>query len=62
MKRRHTAKFYEGWIYRHHLTNSDMARYIHRYTGQAIERHEVIKFLVEQQYPAYVLKYMISIQ
>ena len=62
MKRRHTAKFYEDWIYKNHLTKSDMVTYIHRYTGQALERYEVIDFLVEQQYPAYILKHMVSIQ
>ena len=62
MKRRHTAKFYEDWIYRQHLTKIDMARYLRRYTGKALESHQVIGFLVDQQYPAYILKHMVSIQ
>lgn len=62
MKIRHSAKFYEDWIYRQHLTNIDMAWYIRRYTGQAVKSYKVIEFLVDKQYTADELRYMTSIR
>lgn len=62
MTKRHTARFYENWIWHNGLTLSDMINYIHRFTGKALERYEVIDFLVSEQFSADTLKYMISIQ
>jgi hypothetical protein len=58
----HTYYFYARWMKRHNLTGYDIAHYIRKSYGVALEYHEVIPWLMRERISAGELNSMVKVQ
>lgn len=60
MKIQRSKEFYLKWMSNNHLTVSDMNRYLNRYYGISLLRHQVIDYLIDNNLSASDLRYITS--